>query len=72
MVFSLHLHLAESYPTRYLNLRARSESSTHSPLRSRVGAEDVGVTSVKDGHGRAPEELTTGGTKLDLYFAQVS
>lgn len=30
-------------------------------------AEDVGVTSVKDGHGGATEELTAGGTELNLY-----
>lgn len=30
-------------------------------------AEDVGVTGVKDGHGGAAEELTAGGTELNLY-----
>lgn len=29
-------------------------------------AEDVGVTSVEDGHGGAAEELTASGTELDL------
>ena len=37
------------------------------PRLLRVGAQDVGVTSVEDGHGRAAEELTAGGTKLNLY-----
>lgn len=31
-----------------------------------VGRQDVGVTGVQDGHGGATEELTAGGTKLDL------
>lgn len=30
-------------------------------------AEDVGVTSVENGHGGASEELTAGGTELDLW-----
>jgi len=30
------------------------------------GGEDVGVTSIDDGHGGATEELTGGGTELDL------
>lgn len=29
--------------------------------------EDVGVTSIKDGHGGATEELTAGGTELNLF-----
>lgn len=29
--------------------------------------QDVGVTSVQNGHGRATEELTASGTKLNLY-----
>jgi len=29
-------------------------------------AEDVGVTSVKDGHGGAAEELSAGDTELNL------
>jgi hypothetical protein len=29
-------------------------------------AEDVAVTSIKDGHGRAPEELAAGSSKLNL------
>lgn len=29
-------------------------------------AEDVGVTGIQDGHGAAAEELTAGGTELDL------
>jgi hypothetical protein len=28
--------------------------------------KNVGVTSVKDGHGAAAEELTAGGTELNL------
>lgn len=39
-----------------------SLSSTHL-----LGAsEDVRVTGVEDGHGGATEELTAGGTELDL------
>jgi hypothetical protein len=29
-------------------------------------AEDVGVTSVEDGHGGASEEFSAGSTQLDL------
>lgn len=32
-----------------------------------LAAEDVGVTGVKNGHGGATEELTAGGTELDLH-----
>lgn len=34
------------------------------------GAENVGVTSIDDGHGGAPEQLTAGGTKLNLKQSQ--
>ena len=37
-----------------------------------LGGEDVGVTGVDDGHGRATEELTAGGTELDLYYGKSS
>ena len=37
-----------------------------------LGREDVGVTGVDDGHGGATEELTAGGTKLDLYYGFMS
>ena len=33
---------------------------------SNLVAEDVGVTSVEDGKGGAAEELTAGGTELNL------
>jgi hypothetical protein len=33
---------------------------------SSAGGEDVGVTGINDGHGGATEELTAGGTELDL------
>ncbi len=33
---------------------------------SNLVAEDVGVTSVEDGKGRAAEELTASGTELNL------
>ena len=33
-----------------------------------VGAQDVGVTGIEDGHGRAAEELTAGGAKLNLQI----
>lgn len=36
-------------------------------LLNLFAAEDVGVTGVKDGHGGATEELTAGGTELNLY-----
>lgn len=29
-------------------------------------SEDVGVTGIEDGHGGATEQLTAGGTQLDL------
>jgi hypothetical protein len=29
-------------------------------------SEDIGVTGIEDGHGGATEQLTAGGTKLDL------
>jgi hypothetical protein len=32
-----------------------------------LAAEDVGVTSIQDGHGAAAEELTASGTELNLY-----
>jgi hypothetical protein len=41
----------------------------HSPLAgclSLLVAEDIGVTSVEDGHGGATEELTASGTELNL------
>lgn len=31
-----------------------------------LAAEDVGVTSIQDGHGAAAEELTASGTELNL------
>jgi hypothetical protein len=34
-------------------------------------AEDVGVTSVENGHGGASEELTAGGTELDVVAREV-
>ena len=33
---------------------------------SSLGRQDVGVTGIDDGHGGATEELTGGGTELDL------
>lgn len=35
-------------------------------------AEDIGVTSIEDGHGGATEELTAGGTELNLWEGKVS
>lgn len=37
-----------------------------------LGREDVGVTGVDDGHGGATEELTAGGTELNLYYGKSS
>jgi hypothetical protein len=36
-----------------------------SNLRLLIG-QDIGVTSIQDGHGRASEEFTAGSAKLDL------
>lgn len=47
----------------------RPYSSRHNikPVHSLLGTgENVGVTSIQDGHGRATEELTASGTKLNL------
>lgn len=45
-------------------------SSLPSLLKERlvlgVLGQDVGVTGIEDGHGGAAEELTAGGTELDL------
>lgn len=43
-----------------------SFSATHALGLGDGGGEDVGVTGIDDGHGGATEELTGGGTKLDL------
>ena len=32
-----------------------------------VGGQDVRVTGIEDSHGGATEELTAGGTELDLF-----
>jgi hypothetical protein len=45
--------------------------SLDDPL-SGLGRQDVGVTGVDDGHGGATEELTAGGTKLNLYYGIMS
>lgn len=37
-----------------------------------VRAQDIRVTSIENSHRRAPEELTAGGTELDLYHYVVS
>merc|ERR1712029_503344 len=36
-----------------------------------VGGQDVRVTGIEDGHGRATEELTAGGTELDVVAGEV-
>lgn len=36
----------------------------------RSGGQNVGVTSIENGHGRAAEELTAGGTELNLHHAR--
>jgi hypothetical protein len=46
---------------------SQPNQSTLQPTRHlSVGGEDVGVTLVEDGHGGAAEELTAGGTELNL------
>ena len=44
-----------------------SFSSTRALRLCDGGSEDVGVTGIKDGHGGATEELTGGGTELNLH-----
>lgn len=52
------------FTAHYSNLGSGSSSPHRNHL---LGAgEDVRVTSVEDGHGGATEELTAGGTELDL------
>ena len=40
--------------------------SIHALRLSDGGGEDIGVTGINDGHGGATEELTGGGTELNL------
>lgn len=42
------------------------KSCTPSGRLSLLVAEDIGVTSVEDGHGRAAEELTASSAELNL------
>lgn len=35
-------------------------------------AEDIGVTSIDDGHGGASEQFTAGSTQLDLHWREKS
>lgn len=35
-----------------------------------VGAQDVGVTGIEDGHGRAAEELTASSAELNLQITK--
>jgi hypothetical protein len=42
----------------------------HNPRRLSVGGEDVRVTLVEDSHGGAAEELSTSGSKLDLFIIE--
>jgi hypothetical protein len=44
-----------------------SFSSTRTLRLCDGGSEDVGVTGIDDGHGGATEELTGGGTELNLH-----
>lgn len=34
----------------------------------RLSTQDIGVTGVEDGDGRASEEFTAGGSQLDLFI----
>ena len=37
-----------------------------------VRAQDIGVTSVEDGHCRTPEELSAGSAEFNLYITTLS
>ena len=54
-------------PTRFDYMLISLAGRTH---LCGLGGEDVGVTGVDDGHGGATEELTAGGTELDLYYGK--
>ena len=41
-------------------------SSSDNQHLSGLSGEDVGITSIQDGHDTAAEELTAGGTELNL------
>jgi hypothetical protein len=43
------------------------KAADHASLSLSLAAKDVGVTGIEDGHGRAAEELSAGGTQLNLY-----
>ena len=51
----------------YFPFSSRDRPSSQHHL-SGVAAEDVGVTGVKDGHGRAAEELTACSAELNLQI----
>jgi hypothetical protein len=53
-------------PWTHLPLTPKKNHSLSARHLSLLVAEDVGVTSVEDSHGGASEELTAGGTELDL------
>lgn len=57
-----------SYPQRREKIRMQFLGGHLSLLV----AEDIGVTGIEDSHGRAAEELTAGGTELNLYEKNTS
>jgi len=46
----------------------RVQLELHIHLLASGSGEDVGVTGIQNGHGRAPEELTASGTELNLLL----
>lgn len=62
------IDLVEALECSSENPNRDAASQYHACSRALLGllAQDIGVTSVEDGHGGAAEELTAGGTKLNL------
>jgi len=61
-----HFCDAETPSLNHIVMFVSQRKSEGANLGLLVG-KDIGVTSVEDGHGAATEELTAGGTELDLY-----
>lgn len=66
------LFLALTCPGEQPNRDAASQYQTCSRALLGLLTQDIGVTSVEDGHGGAAEELTAGGTKLNLFGGKKS
>jgi hypothetical protein len=62
-------------PPRAFTTRHSNDIHRHPPPPLRItksahllgASEDIGVTGIEDGHGGATEQLTAGGTKLNLW-----